>query len=91
MSDTKKWTVEDSQKFTDFSLGEIQYTGVVEDPDVSIDGVVGNLSMFKAAPDLYEALEEMFIEFDDELDYLLGTDMAGRAKSALSRARGEHD
>ena len=57
MSDTKftpgQWVPLDESKFTDTSMGKITYERAV------FDGVVADVSMFKAAPDLYKALEEM--------------------------------
>ena len=69
--------------------GKLTYDGDLSNPDISIDHIEGKLSMFKAAPDMYRALIDIFTEFDDELDYMLGTDMTNRVKSVLKKARGE--
>jgi len=62
MGDIKKWGSDDEQKFTDTSKASITFTGPalkVKDAECNVDGVISTVSMFKAAPDLYKALEEM--------------------------------
>jgi len=91
MSDIKKWGSDERQKFTDTSKGKITYDRAV------FDGVVADVSMFKAAPDLYKALEELFdrenveifrtaIETNRQFDLYKWAD---RAMLALKKARGE--
>jgi len=62
MSDIKKWGSDDEPKSTDTSMGKITYSGpalAVDDCKVNFDGVISTVAMFKAAPDLCKALEEM--------------------------------
>lgn len=62
MSDIKKWGSDESQKFTDTSMGKITYSGpalAVDDCEINFDGVISTVAMFKAAPDLYKALEDL--------------------------------
>ena len=51
--------------------------------------LIATARLIHSAPDMYKALSDIFTEFDDELDYLLGTDMAYHVKSVLAKARGE--
>ena len=58
MSDIKKWGSDDESKFTDISKGTLRYNGD-KNPEITLEGSIGRLSLFKAAPDTYKALEEM--------------------------------
>ena len=89
MSDTK-WD-DEHQRFTDTSKGNLSYDGDLSNPDISINHVEGKLSMFKAAPDMYKALEALmqFNEDDDMIEYYCGTNLFDQIKLAMSKARGE--
>ena len=103
MSDTKftpgQWVPVDESKFTDTSMGKITYSGpalAVDDAEVNFDGVISTVAMFKAAPDMYKALEDL-------LDRYVGLVECGdcgnwdaekeaeviASRLALAKARGE--
>ena len=82
MSDIKKWGSDDESKFTDTSMGKITYDRAV------FDGVVADVSMFKAAPDLYKALDDLVTAWhsrDDEFRM----NAFDTALEVLKKARGE--
>jgi len=58
MSDIRKWGSDDGHKFTDTSKGKLTYDGD-KNPEITFERSIGRLSLFKAAPDLCKALEEM--------------------------------
>lgn len=97
MSDTKltlgKWVCDDKSKFTDISKGSITYSGPslkVKDTEVNVDGVISTVSMFKAAPHMYKALEcLMELNEEDDVEYLCGTDLFNQIKSVMAKARGK--
>jgi len=95
MSDIKKWGSDDEQKFTDTSKGKLTYDGD-KNPEISIDHIEGKLSMFKAAPDMYKALEYVIsrIETMDEAWWIENENCGGfdmdKIETALKKARGEY-
>ena len=88
-----KWVPVDESKFTDTSKGQITYNGPalsIDEFKVNIDGVSSTVAMFKTAPDMYKALEDLMkLNEENDVEYLCGTDLLNQIKSVLARAKGE--
>ena len=97
MSDAK-WTPgpwETSQSLGDaYIWAETEENGVFEHVAVVLrcdePGMQdANAHLIAAAPDLYEALEEIADYVGDEVSFILGPPVVSAARAALAKARGE--